>query len=118
MKARELKNLGIPTGTAIEVALKAVGLAHEAGQSAAAIRNTIKSVATSPEAYRDDAAFGDLARTLLGKPLDFVAFGPKGLVQPAVKCRGPEYLRIIYGPKYLAPGNLDNVASPGSAHWR
>ena len=34
------------------------------------------------------------------KPLDFVATGLKGFVQPAVKCRGKEYLRIIYGPEY------------------
>jgi protein phosphatase len=40
------------------------------------------------------------------KPFDFVAKGKHGLVQPAVKCRGPEYLRIIYGPEYSAPGNL------------
>ena len=32
------------------------------------------------------------------KPMDFVARGRRGLTQPAVKCRGPEYLRIIYGP--------------------
>jgi len=67
MKARELKNLGIPTGAAIEVALKAVGFAHAAGQSPAAIRTGIKSVSANPEAYRDDAAFGELARTLLAK---------------------------------------------------
>jgi len=47
------------------------------------------------------------------KPLDFVAFGPKGLVQPAVKCRGPEYLRIIYGPEYLAPANLERLRQRG-----
>lgn len=34
------------------------------------------------------------------KPYDFVAQGPKGFLQPAVKCRGSEYLRIIYGPEY------------------
>ncbi len=47
------------------------------------------------------------------KPMDFVTFGPKGLVQPAVKCRGPEYLRIIYGPEYLAPGNLERLRQRG-----
>lgn len=36
------------------------------------------------------------------KPFDFIARGPHGLVQPAVKCRGAEYLRIIYGPEYSA----------------
>lgn len=34
------------------------------------------------------------------KPFEFAAVGPKGLAQPAVKCRGREYLRIIYGPEY------------------
>jgi protein phosphatase len=45
------------------------------------------------------------------KPFDFVAKGKHGLVQPAVKCRGPEYLRIIYGPEYSAPGNLPRLRS-------
>lgn len=40
------------------------------------------------------------------KPLDFVASGRRGVTQPAIKCRGPEYLRIIYGPEYLLPANL------------
>ena len=34
------------------------------------------------------------------KPLAFVHKGRRGLSQPAVKCRGREYLRIIYGPDY------------------
>lgn len=40
------------------------------------------------------------------KPLNFINRGKKGLLQPAVKCRGPEYLRIIYGPEYTIPDNL------------
>ena len=40
------------------------------------------------------------------KPKDFVAQGAKGLIQPALKVRGREYLRIIYGPEYDAPENL------------
>jgi protein phosphatase len=47
------------------------------------------------------------------KPLSFVARGPRGLVQPAVKCRGREYLRIIYGPEYSAPANLERLRSRG-----
>lgn len=47
------------------------------------------------------------------KPRTFIARGPKGLVQPAVKCRGPEYLRLIYGPDYDAPGNLERLRSRG-----
>jgi protein phosphatase len=45
------------------------------------------------------------------KPSDFVARGASGVIQPAVKCRGPEYLRIIYGPEYDAPGNLERLRS-------
>lgn len=47
------------------------------------------------------------------KPLNFIERGPKGLVQPAVKCRGREYLRIIYGPEYSAPEHLDRLRSRG-----
>jgi protein phosphatase len=35
----------------------------------------------------------------------------KGLVQPAIKCRGREYLRIIYGPEYDAPEHLARLRS-------
>jgi protein phosphatase len=47
------------------------------------------------------------------KPLDFVVRGPRGLVQPAVKCRGREYLRIIYGPDYTEPENLERLRKRG-----
>jgi len=43
------------------------------------------------------------------KPMSFVARGPKGLVQPGVKCRGREYLRIIYGPEYADPSQIDRL---------
>jgi protein phosphatase len=43
------------------------------------------------------------------KPLEFIVRGKRGLVQPAIKCRGPEYLRIIYGPEYSRPGNLERL---------
>ena len=47
------------------------------------------------------------------KPLDFIARNKRGLLQPAVKCRGREYLRIIYGPEYTAPENLERLRSRG-----
>jgi len=40
------------------------------------------------------------------KPLDFIAREGRKLLQPAVKCRGREYLRIIYGPEYTTPEHL------------
>ena len=47
------------------------------------------------------------------KPYDFIAYGTEGLLQPAVKCRGSEYLRIIYGPEYDAPDNLERLKDRG-----
>ena len=47
------------------------------------------------------------------KPSTFVARGGRGVVQPAVKVRGREYLRIIYGPEYTAPANLDRLRRRG-----
>jgi protein phosphatase len=47
------------------------------------------------------------------KPLDFIARGRRGVVQPAVKCRGREYLRIIYGPEYTVPQNLERLRKRG-----
>ncbi|MBX9678591.1 MAG: polynucleotide kinase-phosphatase [Gemmataceae bacterium] len=52
------------------------------------------------------------------KPLDFIFRGKRGLAQPAVKCRGREYLRIIYGPDYTADENLSRLRSRGLSHKR
>ncbi|MEM9069803.1 MAG: polynucleotide kinase-phosphatase [Myxococcota bacterium] len=41
------------------------------------------------------------------KPLAWIHRSERALVQPAIKCRGPEYLRIIYGPEY--PTHLDRL---------
>jgi protein phosphatase len=45
------------------------------------------------------------------KPYDYIATEGRKLLQPAVKCRGPEYLRIIYGPEYLLSDNLTRLKS-------
>jgi protein phosphatase len=45
------------------------------------------------------------------KPLNFIAEGKRGITQSAMKCRGAEYLRIIYGPEYLLPENLERLRS-------
>ena len=47
------------------------------------------------------------------KPLDFIATGERGLLQPAVKVRGREYLRIIYGAEYTSPDQIDQLRSRG-----
>jgi protein phosphatase len=43
------------------------------------------------------------------KPLANYVRGPRGLVQPGLKVRGREYLRIIYGPDYAEPANLERL---------
>lgn len=61
--------------------------------------------------------WGDLTQSgcegMVVKPFQFVAKNKRGLIQPAVKCRGKEYLRIIYGPEYTAPQNLERLRSRG-----
>jgi len=47
------------------------------------------------------------------KPLDWISRGRKGLVQPALKCRGREYLRIIYGPEYTLPQHMNRLRERG-----
>ncbi len=52
------------------------------------------------------------------KPLTFIQRGRRGLSQPAVKCRGREYLRIIYGPDYTTEANLLRLRSRGLGRKR
>lgn len=52
------------------------------------------------------------------KPLDFLLRGKRGLAQPAVKCRGREYLRIIYGPEYTVDEHLSRLRGRGLSHKR
>ncbi|MDM8561395.1 polynucleotide kinase-phosphatase [Candidatus Parabeggiatoa sp. HSG14] len=47
------------------------------------------------------------------KPFDFINKGKRGWIQPALKCRGREYLRIIYGPEYTASKNLERLRARG-----
>ena len=47
------------------------------------------------------------------KPYQFFHTGKKGLVQPALKIRGKEYLRIIYGAEYDSPENISRLKSRG-----
>ena len=54
------------------------------------------------------------------KPLPFVATGKRsGLAQPAIKCRTPEYLRLVYGPEYDDAENLaELLTGPAAEHRR
>ncbi|MFE6891433.1 polynucleotide kinase-phosphatase [Streptomyces sp. NPDC057694] len=44
--------------------------------------------------------------------------GKSRLVQPGIKCRGREYLRIIYGPEYTRPENLAKLRQRFLGHKR
>lgn len=52
------------------------------------------------------------------KPAANLVQGRKGIVQPGLKVRGPEYLRIIYGPDYVEPAHLERLRSRGLGHKR
>ncbi|WP_405528490.1 polynucleotide kinase-phosphatase [Streptomyces canus] len=53
------------------------------------------------------------------KPLGAVVRSPEGrMVQPGIKCRGREYLRIIYGPEYTRPEHLDRLRKRFLNHKR
>jgi protein phosphatase len=52
------------------------------------------------------------------KPLAGLVRGPRGLVQPALKVRGREYLRVVYGPEYTEPQNLERLRSRGLGRKR
>jgi protein phosphatase len=83
---------GDETGTLIATPHRIVDLADEA------------SVAEATAWWESMTAGG--GEGMVVKPLEFIARGKRGVLQPAIKCRGPEYLRIIYGPEYSAPQNI------------
>jgi protein phosphatase len=60
-----------------------------------------------------EAATTEGSEGMVVKPLDFIVRGSRGLVQPALKIRGREYLRIIYGPDYTEPANLERLRLRG-----
>jgi protein phosphatase len=52
------------------------------------------------------------------KPAANLTRGRRGLVQPGLKVRGREYLRLIYGPDYTGPDNLERLLTRGLGHKR
>jgi protein phosphatase len=65
-----------------------------------------------------EALTADGGEGMVVKPLGWLARGKKGLAQPAVKCRGREYLRIIYGPEYTLPEHLERLRPRGLSSKR
>ncbi|MFJ4714056.1 polynucleotide kinase-phosphatase [Streptomyces sp. NPDC088785] len=53
------------------------------------------------------------------KPVGALVRDERGrLVQPGIKCRGREYLRIVYGPEYTRPENLHTLRQRSLGHKR
>jgi hypothetical protein len=65
---------------------------------------------------RSRAPIGDAQPEATGSSADTETRGR--LVQPGVKCRGAEYLRIIYGPEYLRESNLRRLRTRGLGRKR
>ena len=49
------------------------------------------------------------AEGMVVKPMEFIKRTPRETIQPALKCRGREYLRIIYGPEYTTAEQLTEL---------
>ena len=65
------------------------------------------------------ALTADGGEGMVVKPARALVRQPDGrLVQPGVKCRGREYLRIIYGPEYTRPENLRRLRARQLGHKR
>jgi len=93
----------------------AVGAAEAAGAAAGptllqATTYRVVSLADLTETQAAVAWWTDLTEGggegMVVKPYDFVPASGRALVQPTLKCRGREYLRLIYGPDYLLPIHL------------
>ena len=94
-------------------------LARLAERSALFMETDSRLVQTEEETSLAEGALWWEEMTAVGgegmvvKPKEFLVRGPRGLVQPAVKVRGREYLRIIYGPEYTEPQNLERLRKRG-----
>ena len=74
------------------------------------------SVAAATRWWEDLTAAG--GEGMVVKPAANLTRGPNRLVQPGLKVRGREYLRIIYGPDYTEPANLVRLRQRGLSHKR
>ncbi|WP_261568380.1 polynucleotide kinase-phosphatase [Frankia gtarii] len=70
-----------------------------------------ESVATATRWWTELTAAG--GEGMVVKPAENLAHGRRGIVQPGLKVRGREYLRIIYGPDYTEPDNLKRLRERG-----
>jgi protein phosphatase len=82
-----------------------------------ATRNVVASANEAAAEQRATAWWEELtgagAEGMVVKPVANYVRGPRGLVQPGLKVRGRDYLRIIYGPDYTDPAHLDRLCGRG-----
>lgn len=64
MKARELSNLGVPRGIAMQSAVQAVKLAASQGMKQPELRLQVSAVVDSPNSFASDPLWGSLATSL------------------------------------------------------
>jgi len=74
------------------------------------------SVAAGVRWWEDLTASG--GEGMVVKPAAGMLRTSAGLVQPGLKVRGPEYLRIIYGPDYTVPHHLERLRERNLGHKR
>jgi protein phosphatase len=74
------------------------------------------SIAAATEWWCELTAGG--GEGMVVKPAANMTRGRGGLVQPGLKVRGREYLRIIYGPDYTEPANLERLRARRLGHKR
>jgi protein phosphatase len=95
---------GYGIGILIETPYKVVNLGDEASE------------AEATQWWDDLTSRG--GEGMVVKPTSFIATGRKGLIQPALKVRGREYLRIIYGPEYTLPEQVEQLRARSLGHKR
>lgn len=74
------------------------------------------SVASGVDWWRELTEAG--GEGMVVKPMANLVPAGRGYAQPGIKVRGREYLRIIYGPDYTEPPNLERLRSRGLGHKR
>ncbi len=74
------------------------------------------STAAATQWWTDLTAAG--GEGMVVKPAGNLTRAKNAPVQPGLKVRGPEYLRIIYGPDYTEPANLVRLRQRGLGHKR
>ena len=75
-----------------------------------------KSITTTIDWWLDLTKKG--GEGMVVKPYEFIVHSKERLLQPAIKCRGSEYLRIIYGAEYDLPENMARLKNRGLSRKR